>query len=523
MNDNVTYVSSISDRLAKSKMNNVIESLKNFVTCTTNEYTHQDYGVIDYCGPICVGQIIPGNKRSCKAGTPVTAMGIYIGDIDQDGNLKVVNTSSTSYSEVISPAYIYPDQSTGVVLCANAAGYTSCFCRGPETFTETVRYNCWMDGDGVFHIDEEWTCIWQKETLDRCVYDNAWPGLPDFERVNCTCVCSDASGNPVYIYHYDPISDFTLATPSSGLYQVKSVWDGKDEQRVNYWPQGFHYADAEGTITFDEPLIDNANPSKALLSCASNRLAEPYKEAEGFERSYFGLAMWVTRSASTPPNIGWQWLDTGSDSAGLYYCYDLPVQVNMRAQMGYAHAKRWRQSGCDCKYVEDYIDCSGSAAVTQNYITGLWGPFMCYDNTKGCYTISSDGRLIFSCDIQTWINSHKIVETYYKDSKGCFAKPTLMAYVPYATNGCMTCYGSECTLPVVTTDGVSSCASPLFCFTMNNPTFNLTKQVDSTVFSEPVGKLMIETRSYCTCCQVRVRCNCIRDFSCDVRILERYY
>ena len=52
MKEETTYVSSIENRYSRAKLNNDIHSLDDFVSFTTNDKTEQEYGTIDYCGPL---------------------------------------------------------------------------------------------------------------------------------------------------------------------------------------------------------------------------------------------------------------------------------------------------------------------------------------------------------------------------------------------------------------------------------------------------------------------------------------
>ena len=88
------YVSSIDNKLKQSKLNNVILSLDCLVSCSTNDKTEQNYGVIEYSGPISPGQVIKGSKKPMKSGTPVIADNIFLGVINNDGDLTVSKTDT---------------------------------------------------------------------------------------------------------------------------------------------------------------------------------------------------------------------------------------------------------------------------------------------------------------------------------------------------------------------------------------------------------------------------------------------
>ena len=91
------YLSSETDRTKRAKLNNVIQSLDLFVSCTTNDATKQQYGIIDYCGVLTEGQTIAGTKLPMRSGVPIsTVNGVWIGNINEAGNLVVKNTNEVA-------------------------------------------------------------------------------------------------------------------------------------------------------------------------------------------------------------------------------------------------------------------------------------------------------------------------------------------------------------------------------------------------------------------------------------------
>lgn len=89
----MTYVSSINDRVKRQKLNNVIESLDCFISCTTNNKTLQNYGEMSYCGAIVPGQVVEGSRRPRRSNQPIlTTTNAYVGSLNDAGNL-IINCS----------------------------------------------------------------------------------------------------------------------------------------------------------------------------------------------------------------------------------------------------------------------------------------------------------------------------------------------------------------------------------------------------------------------------------------------
>ena len=96
MKEETTYVCSVENRYSRAKLNNVIHSLDDFVSCTTNDKTEQEYGTIDYCGPIAIGQVIHGNKRPRRKNVPVvTTSNVFLGYLNENGDIAVENNKQT--------------------------------------------------------------------------------------------------------------------------------------------------------------------------------------------------------------------------------------------------------------------------------------------------------------------------------------------------------------------------------------------------------------------------------------------
>jgi len=111
LSNSVSYVSSEKNKVSQAKLNNVITSLKDFVSCTTNDKTEQDYGVIEYNGAICLGQKIQGTKKPRTQNVPIISNNnVFLGYLDASGTLTVSNNK-----QIYNP----PSQS----LCMTGSGF----------------------------------------------------------------------------------------------------------------------------------------------------------------------------------------------------------------------------------------------------------------------------------------------------------------------------------------------------------------------------------------------------------------
>lgn len=174
----VTYVSSEKDRVKQSQLNNVIQSLNCFVSCTTPDTTQQDYGEICYTGPIKKGQIIKGNKKPKKAGTPVIANGAWLGNIDRNGQLIITNNCNTTSSISITEGYV-DIQYQAIQDCSNPG--SSCYCRGCMSLVGCcVTCTPGEDEDGPY-VCVVSCCTWTQPVAEKCVFASAFRNIPDFE------------------------------------------------------------------------------------------------------------------------------------------------------------------------------------------------------------------------------------------------------------------------------------------------------------------------------------------------------
>lgn len=95
----IAHVSSIDDRVKRQKLNNVLDSLNDLVDYSTNDKTKQDYGQIQYCGNLVLGQEIQGTKKPRRQDVPiVTTSNAYVGMMQPNGSVMVENGYTLSAS-----------------------------------------------------------------------------------------------------------------------------------------------------------------------------------------------------------------------------------------------------------------------------------------------------------------------------------------------------------------------------------------------------------------------------------------
>ena len=176
----ITHVTSVENKYSRAKMNNVLDSLNCLVSCTTNDVTEQDYGVLDYCGPVILGQTIYGNKRPRKSGTPVIVSNVFLGSIDANGSLTIENATSSATGYSINESYQY-----SLGMCYKNSGTSYC-CRDNSRWCPATVccYNC-VDEYGNKYILEETTCIYKECIHQHCFYNNIMPGRNLYENGSC--------------------------------------------------------------------------------------------------------------------------------------------------------------------------------------------------------------------------------------------------------------------------------------------------------------------------------------------------
>jgi len=174
----VTYVSSEQDRVKKSQLNNVIQSLNCFVSCTTPDKTEQEYGILSYTGAIKKGQVLCGNKRPRKAGTPVIAGGAWLGNIDRNGRLTITNTCSSTSTISVTEGYCCI-QYNAIQDCTSPG--SSCYwC--DATYLEGCCITCTPgEDDQGPYVCVTSCCTWVTPVHEKCVFACAFRNVPSFE------------------------------------------------------------------------------------------------------------------------------------------------------------------------------------------------------------------------------------------------------------------------------------------------------------------------------------------------------
>lgn len=181
MESQVTYVSSIPNRFKKAKLNNVIQSLNCFVSCSCPDVTEQDYGYICYCGCVYDGQYIKGNKKPQKSGTPVIVNNTWLGTIDNNGYLKVENTCSSEASFVTSTGW----KDISITFDPNAAdGGRSVYGHDAPVVTRSVTCTECCDERGKY-ISEVTTTLCCIHYHECCYFCDVFPGIDDLENRAC--------------------------------------------------------------------------------------------------------------------------------------------------------------------------------------------------------------------------------------------------------------------------------------------------------------------------------------------------
>ena len=177
----ITHVTSVENKYSRAKLNNVLDSLNCLVSCTTNDVTEQDYGVLDYCGPIVIGQTITGNKRPRKSGTPVIVSNVYLGKIDANGSLVIENATavSTSY-DIGGGGYSYR------LGLRDSNGGTSYCCRDNARWCPpVVTCESCKDEYGNKYILEKTTCVFKECIHQHCFFNNVRAGCSRYECGAC--------------------------------------------------------------------------------------------------------------------------------------------------------------------------------------------------------------------------------------------------------------------------------------------------------------------------------------------------
>ena len=154
-----TYLSSENDYVKRSKLNNVICSLDNLISSTTNDKTLQDFGEIEYCGILCKGQVIHGTKPPSVSCVPVfTTSNVFVGYIHENGDLivendtDIVGTTSCAVTSKSGPINVewatcydpvlHQEYDTCELICSNTTSRTYAECGYNVTCTCTTSCYC---------------------------------------------------------------------------------------------------------------------------------------------------------------------------------------------------------------------------------------------------------------------------------------------------------------------------------------------------------------------------------------------
>lgn len=169
-----TYVSSERNDIKQSKLNNVIKSLSDFVSCTTNDCTVQDYGEINYDGEITIGQVIKGTKRPRRANVPVISQNnVFLGYLDGAGNLTVrnnlqtLNTASEGHSSMTYLKSIMNTTTTEVDTCTNIR--CSCCVCPVNSRNSLITRTYWDIQDCRIIACNMYQCIYMIYRSSACV------------------------------------------------------------------------------------------------------------------------------------------------------------------------------------------------------------------------------------------------------------------------------------------------------------------------------------------------------------------
>lgn len=173
---NTTYVSSIENRYQRAKLNNVIKSISDYVDCSSPDVTTQDYGLLQYDGPIYDGLVIQGDKKPKKANTPVIVSNTYLGNIDINGSLKISNSTLNNSAITTSVSYLNLTYSAQQI----SSSCSSCFwCDNAQVKCCVTCCNC-CDSEGEY-IERTTCCTWCWCQHERCVFENAYYGSSAIE------------------------------------------------------------------------------------------------------------------------------------------------------------------------------------------------------------------------------------------------------------------------------------------------------------------------------------------------------
>ena len=500
MTSQVTYVSSVENRYKRSKLNNVIQSLHCFVSNTTPDVAEQDFGIIDYCGPICKGQLIKGNQPAKKAGTPITAMGVYLGDINKDGVLQVTNTQSLTWSQSVNTTVTTTCGWCDIHLVFDPSGSgSSCYCvtdNGQSTYYTCERSCCICPGyEGASSIcyvciKEVWTCCYTKNYLDCCVFCDVYRGNPYIE---CGGWVTD-SYTQVSLGRSQSLGPGMTVTcwPYDGL--TKSLYDST-------------YYNADGTV--NEACIQ----AEILLpdfNDPSFRAATGTIIGVGLFRDYVGPEVMCTFAGVTLDNYcpvvnEWLWCDGK-------LCYHQKCNFGLQWYYYRYFSDMATGSAYGLSKLENHLGNAMIRNVTSIDVTR--GPFLC----DQCFV---NGRWQFRCspdDVKTTYTNAISAWTSYGGDDCC---KNVWGYVKMGQ------HGPEATAAVFGEITYPSQFSAFGNFYFCRPSDTITNSSKSCLCASSTGNITLCASStcYCTvvCTKITCICTCTWDFSCNICINERYF
>lgn len=242
--ENQKFVSSVKDKYARAKLNNVIDSLSCFVSNTTNDKTKQDYGTINYCGVLELGMKIKGDKIPASPGVVVTGTlsdgtPIVVGTINQNGELVVEDTIAYRTTQSIQSGI------SSINMSVSIGAGNNCY----NCYTATKNCECCSSNSGVadgWNYTTYCTCI-------QCTYMNCYKtcglmgvyrcALPDYI-TTCQhfywCTCYDYGNNkcaPALFICYDCGSGAADATnwTKNKVYACINESDGRICWLLPWW------------------------------------------------------------------------------------------------------------------------------------------------------------------------------------------------------------------------------------------------------------------------------------------------
>ena len=497
MTSQVTYVSSVENRYKRSKLNNVIQSLHCFVSNTTPDVAEQAFGLIDYCGPICKGQLIKGNQPAKKAGTPITAMGVYLGDINKDGVLQVTNTQSLTWSQSVNTTITTTCGYCDIHLLFDPSGSgPSCYCvtdNGQTTDYTCERSCCICPGyEGASSIcyvciKEVWTCHYTKSILDCCVFCEVYRGNPSIE------------GGGWVTTGESPVSLGRNQYLAPGMCVSCWPYDGMEHA---LYDSTFYNID--GTV--NECCIA-ASVYAPVFDTVSLRAATGFIYGVGYYRNFVGPETMCAFASVSLDNYcpvvnEWLWCDG-------QLCYHQKCNFGLQWCYGRYFADMGSGSSSGKSMAVSFLGNNMIRNVTSLDVTR--GPFLCDE----CF---ANGRWQFR-------RSPNDVKTSYTNS-----------IAPWAIGGGQDCcknvwgytiFGPAATSVVFGDQLTPSSFSDFGYFYFCRPSDTITNWSFSCLCASSTGNITLCASStcYCTvvCTKITCICTCTWDFSCNICINERYF